>query len=167
MINKYHTDIAMGFVEMWHHNKGKPLTAEEKMKIEKKLIGFSNKWNSIENKIVNNRLSNWIKELFYQLFGVPYPEYLYNEKMNDYVVAYSQGFVPTTLNFKGFSIPFIGFATEISTTPEQKFALNVAKLWVLKRNYIKSMVNKSWKKYGGEGVYRSKRIWEVEKTLGI
>lgn len=111
------------------------------------IIKAQNALNKVMNAIVNNPLSNWIKETFYLLFGVPYPEYLYNPEAKDYVVRYLKG---KTEDGK----PLV----EVSTTPDIKYALDVSKVAFYKKRYMLYAINKTWKLQGGEGEYRFKRI---------
>ena len=128
-------------------------TEEEMWDLEKKIISVINKWNTIENFLVNNKVSIFIKESFYSLFGVPYPEYFYNAESNDYVVRYTKG---RTQDGK----PMV----EVSTTPELKYALDVSKMNYFKKRYMIYAINKTWKMNSGEGEYRTKRILTYEKA---
>jgi len=111
------------------------------------LIKIQNKVNKVLNVIVNNPISNWIKEAFYSAFGVPYPEYMFNPVQNDYVVRYVKG---KSEDGK----PMV----EVSTTPDLKYALDVSKMWIWKKKYMLYAVNKTWKLNEGEGEYRFKRV---------
>ena len=95
MLNNNHVQTAMGIIGIVNEDKKlrgfKYLNEEEMMAVEKKIISFVNKYNRIENFFVNNSVSIFIKELFYSLFGVPYPEFLYNDATGEYVVRYNQG----------------------------------------------------------------------------
>lgn len=157
MINNNHIKIVMGFLGAINEDKKlkgfKYKTEEEMWATEKTFISIANKWNTIENFFVNNKVSIFIKEAFYSLFGVPYPEYLYNAEANDYVVRYTKG---RTEDGK----PMV----EVSTTPELKYALDVSKMNYLKKRYMIYAINKTWKINSGEGEYRTKRILTYEKA---
>lgn len=151
MINNNHIKMIMGFIGAVNEDKKlkgfKYKTEEEMWATEKVFISIANKWNKIENFFINNRVSIFIKEAFYSLFGVPYPEYLYNPEVKDYVVRYTKG---RTEDGK----PMV----EVSTTPELKYALDVSKMNYLKKRYMIYAINKTWKINGGESEYRIKRI---------
>lgn len=156
MINNNHIKIAMGFLGAINEDKklkGFKYKAEEEMlETEKLFISMANRWNKIENFFINNRVSIFIKEAFYSL-RVPYPEYIYNDDVNDYVVRYTKG---RTEDGK----PMV----EVSTTPELKYALDVSKINYFKKRYMIYAINKTWKMNSGEGEYRTKRILTYEKA---
>ena len=91
MLNNNHVQITMGIIRVINDDKklkGFKFRSEEELKItEKKIISFVNFYNKIVNFLVNNKVSMFIKEAFYSLFGVPYPEYIYNNNLNDYIVV--------------------------------------------------------------------------------
>jgi hypothetical protein len=127
--------------------KGFKFKSEEELKVtEKKIISFVNFWNKIENFLVNNKVSIFIKEAFYLLFGVPYPEYLFSDNEGDYLVDYQKGKTEEDKTI-----------VEFRTTPELRFALDVSKMWFWKKYYIRYVVNKTAKEYG-RGTFRFKRI---------
>jgi hypothetical protein len=99
------------------------------------------------NWIVNNPLSNLIKETFYFIFGIPYPEYIYNDSTSEYVVSYIKG-----RNEDGETV------VEFKTTPEVEYALDTSQMWFWKKRRMLHGVNKTWGIYNGDGVYRFKRI---------
>ena len=133
MLNGNHVKIVMGVFGAINEDKksrGYAYKTEEEMwDLEKKIISVINKWNTIENFLVNNKVSIFIKESFYSLFGVPYPEYLYNAEAN-----------------------------EVSTTPELKYALDVSKMNYFKKRYMIYAINKTWKMNSGGGEYKTKRV---------
>jgi len=151
MINNNHIKIIMGLIGAINEDKKlkgfKYKNEEEMWATEKTFISIANKWNTVENFFVNNKVSIFIKEAFYSLFGVSYPEYLYNSVANDYVVRYTKG---RTEDGK----PMV----EVSTTPDLKYALDVSKMNYLKKRYMIYAINKTWKMNSGEGEYRTKRV---------
>ena len=91
MLSNNHVQIVMGVIGVANEarkSKGKKfLSSDEMLVVEKKVIYYVNKYNIFENFIVNNEVSIFIKELFYRtLIGVPYPEYLFSDNENDYLV---------------------------------------------------------------------------------
>lgn len=150
MLNNNHVQIFMSAVRIDNENKktkGRKFMSEESLKLmENEIISFVNYWNKIENFLVNNKISILIKEAFYLLFGVPYPEYLFSNEDNDYVVDLQKG---KTEDGK--------IIVEFRTTPDVKYALNVSKMWFWKKYYIKYVVNKTAKEYG-RSTFRFKRI---------
>lgn len=157
MINNNHIKIIMGFIGAINEDKKlkgfRYKTEDEMLATEKIFISMANRWNKIENFLVNNKVSILINETFYLLFGVPYPEYLYNAEVKDYVVRYTKG---RTEDGK----PMV----EVSTTPDLKYALDVSKMNYFKKKYMIYAINKTWKMNGGEGEYRIKRILTYEKA---
>lgn len=151
MLNNNHVNIFMGVLGAINENKkqrGKKYKSQEDMlKVESRIIYYINIWNKAESYLINNSVSIFIKETFYSLFGVPYPEYVYNAESNDYVVRYTKG---RTEDGK----PMV----EVSTTPELKYALDVSKMNYFKKRYMIYAINKTWKLNGGDGEYRTKRI---------
>lgn len=151
MLNNNHVQILMGVIRAINEDKklnGFRFRSKEELKLtEKKIVSFVNFYNKALNFLLNNRVSILIKEAFYSLFGVPYPEYLYNTEIGDYVVRYTKG---RTEDGK----PMV----EVSTTPELKYALDVSKMNYFKKRYMIYAINKTWKLNGGEGEYRIKRI---------
>lgn len=156
MINNNHIKIIMGFIGAINEDKKlkgfRYKTEEEMLATEKIFISMANRWNAVENFLVNNKVSIFIKEAFYSL-RVPYPEYLYNAEANDYVVRYTKG---RTEDGK----PMV----EVSTTPDLKYALDVSKINYFKKKYMIYAINKTWKMNNGEGEYRTKRILTYEKA---
>lgn len=156
MLNNNHVQIVMGIIRAINEDKklkGFKFRSEEELKAtEKKIISFVNFYNKIINFLVNNKISIFIKEAFYSL-RVPYPEYLYNDDVNDYVVRYTKG---KTEDGK----PMV----EVSTTPDLKYALDVSKMNYFKKKYMIYAINKTWKMNNGEGEYRTKRILTYEKA---
>lgn len=151
MLLNSHVQILMGIVGVANENrksKGKKfLSTEELLLVEKKIISCVNKYNRFENFIVNNKVSIFIKELFYLLFGVPYPEFLFNDEENDYITFYQKGKTED-----GNTV------VEFRTSPDVRYAVNVSKFWFGKKYYMKYAVNKTSKMYGRNGSYRFKRI---------
>lgn len=150
MLNSNYTKLIMSALNAINEDKKmrgfKFKSPEEILETEKKIISIVNKWNKIVNFFVNNRISIWIKEAFYVLAGVPYPEYLFSDTEGDYLVDYQKGKTE-----EGKVI------VEFRTTPELKYALDVSKMWFWKKYYIRHVVNKTAKEYG-RGSFRFKRI---------
>lgn len=156
MLSNNHVQIVMGVIGVANEarkSKGKKfLSGDEMLVVEKKVIYYVNKYNRFENFIVNNKVSIFIKELFYRtLIGVPYPEYLFSDNENDYLVDYKKG---KTKEGK--------VIVEFTTSPTYKFALDVSKMWVFKKYYIKYIINKTSKEYK-RGTFRFKRILIYQK----
>lgn len=122
------------------------------------IISIQNKVNKVVNAILNNKFSNFIKECFYQLFGVPYPEYLYNDLTGDYVVSYTQGRSEQSYYFYSIKTPFKLTMGELRTTPDTKWALDISKYNVIKKKYLIYAINRTLREAGGQGVFRVKRI---------
>jgi len=150
MLNNNHVQIVMGIIRAINEDKklkGFKFRSEEELKVtEKKIISFVNFYNKIINFLVNNKISIFIKEAFYLLFGIPYPEYLFSNDEGDYLVDYQKGKTE-----EGKTI------VEFRTTPELKFALDVSKMWFWKKYYIRYIVNKTAKEYG-RSQFRFKRM---------
>lgn len=168
MLNNNHLKILMGFFGAINEDKKlkgfKFKSPEEMILVEKKIISVFNWWNRIENFFVNNRVSIWIKEAFYGLMGTPYPEYLYNDKLNDYLAHYSQGWSEGYYTVMGLRLNAPVLVSQISTTPELKRAADFSKMSWIKKRLILSGVNKACKQNNLEGLYRFKRILTYEKT---
>lgn len=168
MLNDSHVQIIMGLIKAI--NEDKKLrgfnfkTKEEILIIEKKVISIVNRWNKIENFFVNNSVSIFIKEAFYKLMGTPYPEYLYNDKLNDYLAHYSQGWAEGYYMVMGFRLNAPVLVSQISTTPELSRAHDFSKMNWIKKRIILGGVNKACKQNNLEGSYRFKRILTYEKT---
>ena len=109
------------------------------------LIKIQNRVNKVTNTIVNNPISNCIKEAFYSL-NFPYQEYLFSDDGEDYLVDYKKG---KTEDGK--------IIVEFRTTPELKYALDVSKMIIFKKYYVKYVINRTSKEYGRRGDFRFKR----------
>lgn len=168
MLNNNHVQIVMGIIRAINEDKklkGFKFRSEEELKVtEKKVISFVNFYNKIVNFLVNNKVSIFIKEAFYKLIRVPYPEYLYNDKLNDYLAHYSQGWVEGYYTVMGFRLNAPVLVSQISTTPELKRAADFSKMSWIKKRIILSGVNRACKQNNLEGSYRFKRILTYEKT---
>ena len=151
MLNNNHVQLIMSIVGIVNDDKKsrgfKYLTDEEIKSVEKNIISIFNKYNRIENFFVNNPVTIFIKESFYYLFGFPYPEYLYNKESNDYVVFYKKG--------KNEDRKVM---VEVTTTPDISRALDISKIFFVKREYMIYAINKTWKLSGGDGEYKKKRV---------
>jgi hypothetical protein len=125
-------------------------------KLELNLIFYINKINNVLIFIV--RFFMWIKDLFYETFGTPYPIYLYNKELDNYVASYSHIISP-----EGERV------VEVSTVESKGILLSLdfSKYWIWKRSGIKKWVNKAWKKRGGVGEYYYKRIITYTKQNKI
>jgi len=163
MLNNNHVQIMMGIIRAINEDKklkGFKFRSEEELKVtEKKIISFINFYNKIVNFLVNNRVSIFIKEAFYSLFGVPYPEYFYNDDLNDYIVSYNQGWMLGYYKILGIRINAPVLVSEASSTPDLNRALDVSKYSVWKKKYLLFMINKTYmKSENPNGKYRLKRI---------
>lgn len=101
----------------------------------------------------------WIKDLFYETFGTPYPMYLYNKELDNYVTSYSHTITPDAQR-----------VVDVSTVESKgmnQFALDFSKYWIWKRNGIKKWVNEAWKEQGGVGEYYYKRVITYTKQNKI
>ena len=150
MLNNNHVQIMMGIIRAINEDKklkGFKFRSEEELKVtEKKIISFINFYNKIVNFLVNNRVSIFIKEAFYSL-SFPYQEHLFSDEEMDYLVDYKKG---KTEDGK--------VIVEFRTTPELKYALDISKMIIFKKYYIKYVVNKTSKAYGRKGGFRFKRF---------
>lgn len=122
------------------------------------VIRIVNLYNKIYNFLYNNRFMNAIKELFYQLLGVPYPEYMYNDLVNDYVVSFTKGKAEEFYYVFGIKTPFRKTLVEVKTSPNMKYALDISKYNIVRKKYTFYIVNRTLKEFGGDGIYRTKRI---------
>ena len=161
MLSNNHVQIVMGVIALANEprkSKGKKfLSNDEMLAVEKKIISYVNRYNKIENFIVNNKVSIFIKELFY-LVKVPYPEFLYNDATGEYVVRYSQGLSDQYLHILGVKTPFRLVMGELSTTQDVKWAIDISNYNVFKKKYMMWAINKTFRQVGGEGNFRTKRI---------
>ncbi len=128
-------------------------------KIELGLIFFINKINNFLLFVMYNKLFVLIKDLFYNIFGTPYPVYLYNKELDDYVSGYSNE-ITTDLQRE------VNVAT-VEAKGREQFAIDFSKYWIWKRNAIKKWVNKAWKEQGGVGTYYFKRVITYTKQNKI
>ena len=161
MLSNNHVQIVMGVIGAANEvrkSKGKKfLSNDEILAVEKKIISYVNRYNKIENFIVNNKVSIFIKELFY-LVKVPYPEFLYNDATGEYVIRYSQGLSDQYLHILGVKTPFRLVMGELSTTQDVKWAIDISNYNVFKKKYMMWAINKTFRQVGGEGNFRTKRI---------
>ncbi len=112
----------------------------------KRMINLENRVNKVKDLILNNKVSNTIKEAFYS-FKTPYPEYLFSDGGEDYLVEYKKG---KTEDNK--------VIVEFKTTPDPKFALDISKVFIFKKYYIRYIINKTSKEYGRSSDFRFKRF---------
>ncbi len=162
MLNNNHVQIVMGIIRAINEDKklkGFKFRSEEELKVtEKKIISFVNFYNKIINFLVNNKVSIFIKEAFYW-FGVPYPEYVYNDALNEYIVSYGQGWMQGYYTVLGVKINAPVLVSEASSTPDFSRALDVSKYPIWKKKYLLFMINKTYmKSENPNGKYRLKRI---------
>lgn len=110
-----------------------------------------NHWNRFISKILNNRLSAWIKELFYVLFGMPYSEYLCWDNLMDsgevgYVREVRKTYQTENIILRWFRLLFnleiVNFETDLASDP--KFALDVSKLGLIKKLQLRKDVNRAF-----------------------
>ena len=168
MLNGNHVKFVMGIIGILNEDKKKRgykfKTDEEILAIEKKVISLVNKWNSIENFFINNKISLFIKEKFQNIFGTKYPEYLYNDILDDYLSAYSQGWVKGYYTIFGVRVNAPVLVSQISTSPEVTRAIDISKLNFIKRFFMISGLKKAVIQNGISGEYRIKRVITYEKT---
>jgi hypothetical protein len=124
-----------------------------------KVIKTRNFVNKQVNKVVNNPLSNWLKEVAYQVGGVPYPEFLCHKSDDEY--EYLRLFVkdyPTknlVLRWIRLLLRKELFEVRVQLTSSSEFAMDVSKLWLWKKIQLKNYVNKFFR---GDKVFRFRRI---------
>lgn len=168
MLNANHVKIVMGIISVVNEDKKKRgykfKTDEEIIAVEKKIISFVNKWNKVENFFVNNKISIFIKEKFYNIFGTKYPEYLYNNILEDYLSAYSQGWVKGYYTIFGIRVNAPVLVSQISTSPEITRAIDISKFNFIKRFFMIYGLKKAVIQNGISGEYRVKRVITYEKT---
>lgn len=103
---------------------GKSIKSKEQlMKIESKYIRIANFINKIENSIVNNKFSNWLKELF--TVGFDYPLYMYSDEGNFYVMNISDGKLDTGESY-----------SDISVCQDTKYAMDFRKVFKITRWFL-------------------------------
>ncbi len=97
-------------------------------------IRVENFTQKIWNAIYNNRVANEIKEIFYRLFGVPYPEYIYTDDLEGGNYIYK--ITPEN--------PKIGEEVRIMVTDNIGYAIDVSKWSMFKKNRMLNNLNKSF-----------------------
>lgn len=90
-LTHHHVNMFMAYVKQKNIEKSqdKPelrWSNDQIREIEKGIIKFVNRYNRIANFFTNNKLSLFTKNIFYSWFGTKYPEYMYNDEMDHYIV---------------------------------------------------------------------------------
>lgn len=103
---------------------------------------------------------NSLKEFGYWVFGVPYPEFLYNDFREDYVASYIHGWSDQHFVLLGMKTPIRLPMGELKTAPDVKYAVDISKYNPIKKKFFIYAVNKTYRQFVGNesGKYRRRRI---------
>jgi hypothetical protein len=109
---------------------------------------YINAFNRFVSNIRNNRLSNWIKELFSDV-----PILLYADATEDYVASFTEK-------------PEAGVDAEITLVNNPAYGKDYHTLWWFQRKSLLKKVNLSFKEDENKRVFRFKRVIIYNSTAG-
>ncbi len=146
MIDNNYIQVALGLLRIISKTVGYRISRDEMWKIEKGLINLANKYNGLINFFVNSKFSNWLKEFGYNLFGVPYPEFMYSDQLEQYIARLPEK-------------PKIGEEIEIELCDISTYAQDFSHLNYFKKKKLLKLVNQTFDKMT---VFRYRRILEYK-----
>ncbi len=170
MIGNNHIQVVMNILKIINESKKKKgkkfYSIARLMNIESKLIKIGNYINSIENKIINNRFSNWLKEFFNS--GFDYPLYMFTDQAKNEVGESVSLYVYTLHDgtIENKDDPDFGkHYTDISVTEYIKYAMDFKNCGYFEKKKLLKKANIILKNNGQEYEVRWKRVLNIEAQL--
>ena len=117
------------------------------------VISVENKINKVVNFFKNNRLSNWLKDVYVELFA-PYPQYIFTDESEDkdiYIASYK-------IEFFKYGLMSMDLTTAENDIGSVAGALDVSRVFFLKKIILLRMIN-SQHSYR----FRTRRLLEYPK----
>jgi len=124
------------------------------------LIRISNTINRQVSNIVNNRFSNWLKEVFN--IGMDYPLYLYCDATEEFLNKFDKEYQQKSW-IKRIVSGNKRIDATLTLTNLPKYGIDFRKKWSFQRNKILKDVNKF---FNGEKIFRFRGIMTVESKIG-
>lgn len=146
MIGTDEIQVTIGLLKIIAKQFNIVISRETTTKIEGRLISFANKYNKIINFFVNNKVSNLLKDTRDNLFGYPYPEFLYSDKLDQYISA-------LPLN------PNIGDEVEILFCDKSTHAQDFSRAGYFKKKMLLKLVNAT---FANEYKFRYRKLLEYK-----
>ena len=151
MLNNDHVQFATGLLKLIRVKR------DNVMKVEALLIRFANGYNKIVNLIVNNRLSNWLKEVLW--INTNYPVFLYSDLTDEYVGEFRKEYQVKSF-WKRLVLMNKLQDVEMVLTTSSKYAEDFQGLWRFQKKSLLRDVNKFFN--DGSRVFRFRRILEYK-----
>jgi len=162
MIGNNYIQLIMSVVKINNERRAQAgksfLSPEGLRKVESKYIKIANYLNSIENKIVNNKFSNWLKDVF--SIGMPHPLYMYSDEGDFYVMNITDGKLETGESY-----------SDISVCQDTKYAMNFRDVSNFKRQRLlkkaKKILSERQREEGDimEYSFRYKSVASIEANI--